>query len=172
MYQKIKALFVLALALSIFSCDNKPDQSIEYVIKDVKFNLEAPLLEGSNEVQAEVPFAPEEVLKASGLTRENIQDIRVKNVKLDNTSQENFNLFESLLVQLVGGEQGLTTVASLTSIPKGVKQLEPQTTENVSLKELKKAQSFYWVNDVNLSQGSEEDIMLEGDIVFQLDVKK
>ncbi|MFN6945911.1 MAG: hypothetical protein ACK4ND_13265, partial [Cytophagaceae bacterium] len=80
--------------------------------------------------------------------------------------------FQSLVVQLVGGEAALTSVAMQSPVPTGASEVSLGVAEKAALPELKTAKNLYFVLDANLKEEYEEDITLKGDIVFLLDVSK
>ncbi|MFN3404663.1 MAG: hypothetical protein ACK40G_11245 [Cytophagaceae bacterium] len=165
--------FILTFMVLIsLGCETKPDQTLEYRIENINLELEGPVFEGSNEAQVKVNFQPETVLDPAGLERKNIQNIRVKNISLFMEEPQEFDLFESALVQLVGGEAPLTSVALASAIPAGTNKLEPQVTDKNSFKEFKNVDSFFFVIDSNIKRQYEENIKMRGNIAFYIDVKK
>jgi hypothetical protein len=170
---KIK-IFLLSLLLSgflIVSCEQKPNKTIEYAIEDIELLLEGPIFGGSNDLQAKVAFDPSRILEASGLKREQIKDIRIKSVNLK-TSESNFDLFESLVVQLTGAGSSLTTIALLNPVPRSTSLLQPEVSQKASFKEFKEGDHFYMVIDANVVDEFDDDINLTGNIVFYIDVKE
>jgi hypothetical protein len=168
---KISLFAVLFLVVGLFSCEQKANRTIEYAIEDIDLLLEGPVFEGSNDLQAKVSFAPEQVLASAGLKKEQIKDIRVKsvNLKMDDL---NFDLFESIVVQLTGAGSSLASVAFLNPVPKSSKHLNPDVSDKASFKEFKDSDHFYFVIDANLSGEYEDDIPMKSDIVFYIDVKE
>lgn len=169
------ALYVilfLASALCFVGCSKKADKTVEYVLNDFDLVLEGPLFEGSNEAQIKLAFLPEEVLKSAGYDKSHIKDIKVKTVSLSVQGQENFNLFGSTLLQLVGGESALTPIAVVSPVPANVTQLQPVPTNSASFAGLKNSENFYFVLDANLKEGYEENITLKGKIAFDIEVSK
>jgi hypothetical protein len=163
---------LVSAGLLVGACKQKPDQTLEYTIKDIEILLEGPAFSGSNDMQAIVPFSPEEVLEAAGLSRENITDVRVKSVSLAIENEENFDVFESILVQLTGGEAPLASVALLNPVPQNTNTLQPGISEKASFKGFKNVKNFYLVMDANLNSDYDDDITVKGDLVLLLDVKK
>lgn len=169
--QKLKtsALFFLLFNCFTIACEKKASQTIEYSIQDIDLVLEGPVFEGSNDFQAKVSFNPDQLLQASGLQRDRIKDIRVKNLSLK--AESNFDLFESLVVQLTSEGSPLTSIGLLNPVPVSQNNLSPEVNSKVSFKAFKNSDSFYLVMDAIVKGGYEDDIRLKGDIIFTIDLK-
>lgn len=173
---KMKKIYSIALILCsvifFISCSKKADSTIEYAVQEFDIVLEGPLFKGSNEAQVNLAFSPEEVLKNAGFEKKDIKDIKIKSVSLSIQEVENFNMFESLVIQLVGGKSSLTPIAVISPVTENVKQQNPVVTKEASLAEFKDTDSFYFVIDANLKDAYEENINLKGNMVFDLELTK
>lgn len=164
--------FILLQAMFLVSCSKETDATVEYAVQDFEIVLEGPLFKGSNEAQVKLPFSPDEVLKLAGYDKKNIKDIKIKDVSLSIQDQDNFNMLESLVIQLVGGDAPLTSVAVLSPVPQNVKQQSPPITDKASFSGFKDADSFYFVIDANLREDFEENVKLKGKMTFNIQLVK
>lgn len=173
---KMKNIYSIALILCpvifFISCNKKADATIEYAVQEFDIILEGPIFKGSNEAQVNLAFSPDELLKNSGFEKKDIKDIKIKSVTLSIEEEENFNMFESLVIQLVGGKSSLTPIAVISPVTENVSQQTPVVTKEASLAEFKDTDSFYFVIDANLKDEYEENIKLKGNMVFNLELIK
>ncbi|WMJ74134.1 hypothetical protein RCC89_13305 [Cytophagaceae bacterium ABcell3] len=173
MTNKVLAKCLLGfIVLALFSCGSGEKQTLEYHLSDISLVLEGPMFPGSNESQAEIVFSPEEVLESAGVSRDNIKNIRVKEVTLRTNNEETFDLFESIVVQMVGGGSSLTSVAVQSPVPASSASLTPGVSEKAELAKFKSADKVFLVIDANINEDYEDDFELKADLVFLLEVSK
>ena len=132
--------------------------------------MEGPLFAGANSGQIEVTPALATYLDAQGYAQ--LKGARLTGVTLRVADTLSFDLCEEMALQAVSDAVEMQQLAILNPVPQGQQAVSLQPAAEASLLPYFEAGTFYLVLDANLADDLDDNLVIEADLQFELDVTK
>lgn len=166
-------LYIYMFLLLVFSAACKDQKKLySFELKDVAMFAEGPLFEGSNTVQAELNSPLEQFLKDHQIGMDQISRITLKKAGIAVGDSSDFNLYQSITLQLASENSDMMQIAVLNPFPKNVQQAELKVAgEQDKLSEILKQKQIFLVGDALIGADTSANIDFKCRLEFEIECK-
>ncbi len=168
----ISYVLLIGLVLSVFSCANEANNSEDFVI-ETTLVASGPLFEGSNTCQAELTTELSSFLEKHGITKEQLVDVKLKSCIITSDQLENFNLLESVNLQLFSDNFPMQNVAVANPVEENTKEINLKVAAiQEQIMPVLQEEVCYVVADATIKEDLDDDLALKTKLTFSINYFK
>lgn len=171
--KKIVTYFwALILIIGVTSCATEANNSKEFTVETVLV-ASGPLFEGSNTCQAELTAELSNFLKENDIKTEELVDVKLKSCVITNDKLENFNILESVNLQIFSDNSPMQNVAVINPVEENAKELNLKVAEiQEEIMPVLQEETCYIVADATIKEDLDDDLELNTKLVFSINYYK
>jgi hypothetical protein len=164
----INFLCLCLLQVAFISCGENKSKTL--VLKDIEFNFEGPLFEGSNPSQYVVNVDLSEVLKEDYTEGMSIDKVLLKKAEILASDSLGFQSINAFVLSAAGDnpELKMQELAVINPLPAAVRSVQLSPSTEAEATNFFAEKQFYLVLDASLAKDREENIKLLGNFEFEL----
>ncbi len=165
-------LFIFLFSLIIISCSNEANNSKEFIIESTLI-ASGPLFEGSNTCQSDLTAELNKFLEENGINEDELIDVKLKSCTIKRAKLKNFDIIESISLQLMSDNLPMQTVAVINPIKESMTEISLTVAEiQEEIKPILLDKNLYIIADAILKEDLEDDLVLESKLVFSINYFK
>jgi len=168
----LKITIISVFVTILFSCGREANNSEQFII-ETNLIASGPLFEGSNTCQAEISAEIKNFLTENKISEEEIVDVKLVAASIKNESMENFDLLESINLQLFSDNFPMQNIAVINPIEKNSEKLKLKVADiQEDIKSILFENISYVVADATIKEDLDEDLELQTTLVFSINYYK
>ncbi|MCZ2442817.1 MAG: hypothetical protein LC101_03460 [Flavobacteriales bacterium] len=149
----MKHVHFFASALIILSACGKPKMvTFEHEFTNVPLQISAPVPQGPNTFQIEIPLDLDDLFASHQADRKKINEVHITSLDFSMQNERNFNNFETFVINFFSDSQDMTKLASISPVPKGSTALSVQVTEKAELQKFFADPTLFVILDANITE--------------------
>ncbi|MEX0596062.1 MAG: hypothetical protein WD512_06130 [Candidatus Paceibacterota bacterium] len=163
-----KFQLLLFVFLLISSCQQEHITN-ELLLNDIEIKLEGPLFEGSNTGQCELESPLAEFIKENKIDIESLKEANLTELTISTDDSSNFNLYQSITIQLVSEKTDMVKVAVINPVPQNTNTIQLKIAdEQKGIMELLKQDKVFIIADAILNSDSDMNMNLKCNLKFNI----
>ncbi len=171
-FNKLFTYSFCLLSLFFSACSSSTETKV-FNIQNIQISAEGPLFEGSNTAQLELNNPLQAYLTTEKIDIKNIKSAKLKSIQIDNADSSNFNMFQSLTLQLTSEKTPMLNLGVLNPIPADVKSINLNVANiQEDLVDILKQKSLFVVADALIKADTSANIKMNCNLEFELEIKK
>jgi hypothetical protein len=164
--RKIQLWFFVFLLIS--ACQQERVNN-ELLLNDLEIALEGPLFEGSNTAQCEVESPLAGFIAEHKLDVESLKEAKLTELTITTDDSSNFNLYQSITIQLVSENTDMVKVAVINPVPQNTNSIQLKIAdEQKGIIKLLKQDKIYIIADAILNNDSDMNMNLKCNLKFNI----
>jgi len=168
----LKLTLIITLIFSIVGCGSNDSKEKDLLIENIEIMAEGPLFEGSNTGQALIEAPLTNFLNEYKLTNEQLNSAKVSEIVLSTDDSTNFDLFQSITLQIVSDQTDIIKLGLVNQIEKNSQSLTLKIAkEQEKLIEVLKQDNVYIIADAILNQDTDMSLKFKCKINFKISHK-
>ena len=168
----LKLTLIMTFILALVGCSNNDSAEKDLLIENIEIIAEGPLFEGSNTGQAQIEAPLSGFLVEHKLTNEQLTNAKVSEIVLTTDESSNFDLFQSITLQIVSDKTDMIKLGLINPIEKNSKSLTLKLAEEQEkLIEVLKQDNVYIIADAILTQDTDSNLKIKCKINFKISHK-
>lgn len=161
--------FIFTLIFVLTGCSNNESTEKDLLIENIEIMAEGPLFEGSNTGQALIETPIASFLTEHGLNKEQLNNAKVSEIVLSTDDSTNFDLFQSITLQIVSDQTDMIKLGLINPIEKNSQSLTLKIAEEQEkLIEVLKQDNVYIIADAILNQDTDMGLKFKCKINFKI----
>lgn len=170
--RRLKLPLIFTLIFVLVGCGNSESSEKDLLIENIEIMAEGPLFEGSNTGQALIEAPLSDFLNEHKLTNEQLNSAKVSEIVLTTDDSTNFDLFQSITLQIVSDQTDMIKLGLINPIEKNSQSLTLKIAEEQEkLIEVLKQDNVYIIADAILTQDTDSNIKIKCKINFKISHK-
>ncbi len=167
-----KHLFLLLLIIGITSCSNEANNHKDFIIESTLI-ASGPLFEGSNTCQADMTAELMKFMEENKIKKEDLVDIKLTSCTILSDQLTDFNLIESISLQLMSDNSPMQTVAVINPIEENSKELSLKIADiQEEITPILLDDNLLIIADAILKEDLDDDLELSCKLVFSINYYK
>ena len=119
----LKLPLIFTLVFVLVGCGSSESEEKDLLIENIEIMAEGPLFEGSNTGQALIEAPLSDFLNENKLTNEQLNSAKVSEIVLTTDDSTNFDLFQSITLQIVSDQTDMIKLGLINPIEKNSQSL-------------------------------------------------
>lgn len=165
-------IWALILIIGVTSCATEANNSKEFTI-DTVLVAGGPLFEGSNTCQAELTTELSSFLEENDIKKEELVDVKLTSCVITSDKLENFNLLESVNLQIFSDNFPMQNVAVANPVAENTKEINLEVAAiQEQIMPVLQEKTCYVVADATIKEDLDDDLELNTKLVFSINYYK